>query len=74
VGGGKVVIQIAPPSKSSRAQLARIFRHELRHILGEEHDDMSEENLWSKGPEPDWSSGKRLRYVRRGQSVEDELR
>lgn len=74
VHGNKIVIQIAPPSKMSRRKLAGILRHELLHIAGLEHDDMTEHDLWSKGGEPEWMRRMPLRYRRRGEKVEDTLR
>lgn len=69
------MIQIAPPAKLSRRKLARILEHELHHIFGEDHEDMDDRVLWSKGGEPSWSRGLPLRRARRrGDNVEDELR
>ena len=74
VGGKKVVVAVAPPSRFSKAKLARIYRHELRHIAGQEHEDMTERDLWSSGPEPEWSRGVSIRYRQRGESVRGKLR
>jgi len=75
VGGKDVVIQIAPPSRFSKRKLARIYEHELRHIEGLEHEEMTEKDLWSEGPEPEWSRGMKVRRrKRRGDEIEEELK
>lgn len=62
VGGTKMVVQIAPPSKFSHRKLARIYEHELQHSLGKEHEAMTDRQYWSKGGDPNWAVGARLRY------------
>ena len=70
VGGKRVIVAIAPPSKFSKKKLARIFEHELRHISGQEHEDMTEEDYWSKGSEPEWSKKQKApRWKQRGESI-----
>lgn len=56
-GVNEMVIQIASPSRMSVKKLARIFEHELHHTQGVQHEDMSEEDYWSQGPEPIWARG-----------------
>jgi hypothetical protein len=73
VGGKDVVIAVAPPSRFYKKKLARIVEHELLHTKGKEHDDMTEEELWSEGPEPSWSRGKKVRYRGKGKSVREKL-
>jgi hypothetical protein len=69
VGGNRVVMQVAPPSKFSKKKLARLFEHELLHTKGLEHSDMNHDQLWSGSSEPEWSKGSKLRYRKRGQSI-----
>jgi hypothetical protein len=74
VGGKKMVLAVAPPSRFSKAKLARIIKHELLHARGKEHEEMAEDELWSSGPEPAWAKGKQVRYRGRGESVQRRLR
>jgi len=59
---------VASPSKFSKRKLARLFEHELAHIEGADHDEMTKEVYWSKGGEPAWARGKRIRHVKKGRS------
>lgn len=63
------MMAIASPSRFSKKKLARLFEHELAHIRGKEHADMSEGVYWSKGDEPEWARGKRVEWKRKGESV-----
>ena len=62
VGGTAIVIAVAPPSKFSQRKLARIFEHELTHILGLDHHEMPEPVLWSRGGTPEWARDLPLRW------------
>jgi hypothetical protein len=74
VGGKKVVLAVAPPSRFSKPKLARILKHELLHTQGLEHEDMTDEELWSKGPEPRWARDKQVRHERKGKAIQKRLR
>jgi hypothetical protein len=74
VGGKKMVLAVAPPSRFSKAKLARIIKHEMLHARGKEHEDMKEDELWSSGPEPEWSKDKQVRSRGRGESVQRRLK
>jgi hypothetical protein len=69
-----MVLAIAPPSRFSKTKLARILKHELLHLQGLEHEDMTEDELWSGGDEPSWSRDKPIRYRRKGRTVEKDLK
>lgn len=64
-GVNEVVIQIASPSRLSLKKLARLFEHELLHTRGMVHEQMSEEDYWSQGPEPFWARGRSLTLKKR---------
>jgi hypothetical protein len=68
-----MVLAMAPPSRFRKGKAARIIRHELRHALGEEHEDMTEEDLWSTGKEPAWAKDKKVRYRGKGKSIRKGL-
>ena len=60
-----VVIALASPHKFSLRRLARLFEHEVTHTLGYQHEEMTEEILYSLGPVPDWAKGAKIRYLGR---------
>lgn len=60
-------LAIAPPSyytseEGFMRRLSRLFDHEIRHVLGDHHEDMSERDLYSTGRASPWSRGLRVRY------------
>jgi hypothetical protein len=57
-----MVIAIAPRSRFRLRRLANLFKHEVHHTLGEEHDHMQHDVLWSLGPTPTWAKGSVIRY------------
>lgn len=61
VGGTRMVIAIASPSKFSLRRLARLFEHEAAHIKGVEHERMRKDLLYSLGSVPRWAVGMRIR-------------
>ena len=65
VGGRRMVIALASPSRFSLRRLARLFEHEAAHLKGVEHSKMSERLLYSLGPTPRWAEGCTFRYRRR---------
>lgn len=65
VGGRRMVIAMAPPSRFRLRRLSRLFLHELRHILGDEHEDMEERVLYSLGSTCEWAKGARIVYAKR---------
>ncbi len=69
VGGKRMVLAIAAPSRTSKKEflrrLARLFEHEAAHLRGLEHHKMDRDLLYSRGPTPDWARGTKLRYVGR---------
>jgi hypothetical protein len=65
VGGKRMVIALASPSHYSLRRLARLVEHEAHHLLGKQHEDMTEQIRYSEGPVPSWAVGSRLRYRRR---------
>ena len=70
-----MVIAVASPSRMSKKKLARIFEHELLHVKGKTHEDMTRRQYWSVGDEPAWARGSRkLRHVRRGESILEKPR
>lgn len=78
VGGRRIVIAIAPPSRFSLRRLSRLLDHEAAHLTGKEHEDMARELLYSLGPIPDWAkrwyhAGGRLRYKGRAPAQVDRL-
>lgn len=60
--GEAIVIAMAPPARFSVRRLARLFEHEVTHTKGLEHEEMSENVLWSLGDVPPWARGTPLRY------------
>ena len=62
VGGTRMSIAIAPPSRFSLRRLARLFEHEAAHIRGAQHGHMPRNLLYSLGPVPAWARGLRIRY------------
>lgn len=62
VGGDRMVLAIAAPSRFSIRRLARLVDHEARHIKGDDHGAMSERDLYSLGPTPAWARDLRIRY------------
>ena len=62
VGGRRMVIAIAAPSRFSLRRLARLFEHEAAHLKGLDHDRMNEKLLYSLGPTPEWARGCGFRY------------
>ena len=58
LGGDAMVLAVARPSKWSTKKAALILRHEVAHLRGADHEEMSDDVLWSKGPLPRWT-GKR---------------
>lgn len=63
-----MVISIASPSNFSLRRLARLFEHEVTHKLGQTHEQMQHDVLWSLGPVPSWARGSVIRYRRRAPS------
>ena len=62
-----MVLAIAPPSYYSSERgfmrrLSRLFDHEIRHVRGDQHEDMEEPDLYSLGPVSPWARGLRVRY------------
>jgi hypothetical protein len=76
VGGNKIIIAIAPPSVFSMRRLARVFEHEVAHVMGFHHGQMagvSRELLMSpdSGETPRWAqdqSGGDLKLPWRGRA------
>jgi hypothetical protein len=68
----RIVIAIAQPARlaapGGMRRLARVVEHELLHTQGLDHEDMSEKDLYSLGPLPEWAYGKRLRYEGRARN------
>ena len=56
-----MVLALARPSKLSVRKSALILRHELAHIQGADHAEMSPDVLWSRGA-PGWTKGLRLKH------------
>lgn len=71
VGGSRLSIALAPPSRFSLRRLARLFIHEAAHIQGVDHQDMPDKLLYSRGPTPGWARESRIRYEGR---APDQLR
>ena len=65
VHGTRMSIAIAPPSLFRLRRFARLVEHELAHIQGLDHKDMSERLLYSLGNTPDWAKKFRFGYVGR---------
>lgn len=65
VGGNKLSLAIASPSKFSRRRLARVLWHEAAHLRGIDHAQMDERLLYSLGPTPAWALRLPLRYRKR---------
>lgn len=63
LGGDVMVWALARPSKFSRKGYL-ILRHEIAHLAGADHHEMSDDILWSKGPIPAWARGLPLRRER----------
>lgn len=61
VGGTRMVLTVSPASRFSLSRLCKLFEHEALHILGFEHDWMSEEDYWSLGGLPEWGHGLKIR-------------
>ena len=38
-------------------RLARLFEHEVKHTLGLSHENMNEDEYWSRGQIPAWAKG-----------------
>lgn len=53
--GRKIVIALASPARFRLLRLANLLRHELRHIVGEDHDEMESKVEWALGPMPEWA-------------------
>lgn len=67
-----MVIAVASPRRFRIRRLARLLEHELRHVLGEVHEEMPERVEWVLGGVPTWAArfdpeqgGRALRYVGR---------
>lgn len=61
VGGKRITLGIAPPSRHSMRKLARIFEHEVFHTLGVRHRSMTYREYWSLGGVPHWAKGLNVR-------------
>jgi hypothetical protein len=61
LGGRRMVLALARPSKWSLRKATLIFRHEVAHLRGADHHEMSPDIYWSRGPVPAWARGKKLR-------------
>lgn len=59
LGGDAMVLAVARPSKWSTRKAALILRHEVAHLRGADHHEMSEDVLWSRGPLPRWTGRKK---------------
>lgn len=62
VGGTRISIAIAPPSRFSLRRLARLWEHEVSHAMGLDHRDMHDRLLYSLGKTPAWAEGLRIRH------------
>lgn len=60
--GATVVVAVASPSRITARRLARVYEHELLHASCLEHRDMTERDMYSRGPAPTWARGLRLRW------------
>lgn len=60
--GATLSIAIAAPSRFTLRKLGAIFEHECLHLLGYQHEDMPEGQLWSDGVCPDWAKALKVRY------------
>ena len=69
INGKRLIMQLAPPSKMFVGKTARIFEHEVLHVKGQEHEQMSEAEYWSYGVEPVWSRGLKFVWTKRGRSA-----
>lgn len=69
VGGRRMVIAIAAPSRLTMRRLARLFEHEAAHIRGMEHEGMPRDLLYSLGDVPRWARNLKIRY--RGSAERD---
>ncbi len=69
VGGRRMVLPIAPPSRTSEKEqirrLARVLEHECEHLKGVQHGHMPKQILYSSGATPAWARGLRLKRVGR---------
>jgi hypothetical protein len=54
--GDAMVLGLARPSKWSTKKAALILRHEVAHMRGADHHEMSDDVHWSKGT-PSWTRG-----------------
>jgi len=55
IEGKAITIALASPSHFDLRRLARLFEHEVQHTLGQRHEDMTHNVLWSLGPVPAWA-------------------
>lgn len=53
--GDALVLAVARPSKWSQKKAALILRHEVAHLRGVDHEDMSPDIHWSRGTVPPWA-------------------
>lgn len=66
IGGDHLLIAAAAPWRFTTKRLARLFEHEVAHLIGSrEHEIMHEKLLYSLGPTSRWADGLKVRYERR---------
>ena len=74
IGGSRISLAIATRSRFSLRRLARLFEHEAWHLKGKEHQDMSENQLYSLGAVPRWARGLTFRFRKRAPNQMSVLR
>ena len=55
--GKSMVLMLPHPRQLTLRRLARLFEHELKHNLGLSHEQMNEDEYWSRGQLPQWARG-----------------
>ena len=55
--GKSIVLMLPHPRRLTLRRLARLFEHEVKHNLGLSHEQMNEDEYWSRGQLPQWARG-----------------
>ena len=55
--GKSIVLMLPHPRGLTIRRLARLFEHEVKHTLGLSHENMNEDEYWSRGQIPAWAKG-----------------
>jgi hypothetical protein len=55
IGGKKMFLYLPRRSRVHPAYLARIVEHEISHLKGKRHEQMTRREYWSRGKLPSWA-------------------